>query len=168
VGSVVLSQYGTASIPTDGVTIGKVVVADNFGTVYNDLNPAAPLTPFQSWQVLYFGNTNNPDASPIADPDKDGMNNQAEFLAGTIPTNSASVFEIPYLTREGNNIRVTWIMGSGRTNVLQRTFGGLGGSIANSFTDLSTVITTSSITNYLDLGVVTNAPAAYYRVRIGP
>ena len=36
-GSIVISQYGTTGVPTDGVSIGKVVVSDSFATVYNDL-----------------------------------------------------------------------------------------------------------------------------------
>jgi PKD repeat protein len=45
VGSFVISQFGTTSAstgPTDGALIGKVVVADNFATVYNDLLGAVP------------------------------------------------------------------------------------------------------------------------------
>src|SRR5207247_9083131 len=38
VGSFVISQFGSSSLPSDGVSIGKVVVSDNFATVYNDLN----------------------------------------------------------------------------------------------------------------------------------
>ena len=246
VGSFVISQYGTTSIPTDGVSIGKVVVSDSFATVYNDLTGVVPppvaiftgspttgtgpltvafsdnstgsitnrfwtfgdgattnttatnvshiyaagtygvtlvasgpggastnnqpnyitaLTPFQSWQVLYFGSTTNPAAAPAADPDNDGMSNWAEFLAGTNPTNSASVLRITAVAQEGNDLRITWTMGSGKTNVLQQadTLGG-----ASNFTDAFTVLTVGSVTNYLDVGAVTNAPARSYRVRLGP
>ena len=200
-GSIVISQYGTTSVPTDGVSIGKVVVSDSFATVYNDLTGVVPppsasftgnpttgtgpltvafsdtstgsitnrlwdfgdgtttnttvtnvthvyaagaysvmlavsgtggsstndqpnyvtvLTPFQSWQVLYFGSTTNAAAAPTADPDNDGMSNWAEFLAGTNPTNSASVLRVTAIAPEGNDLRITWTMGSGKTNVLQR------------------------------------------------
>jgi hypothetical protein len=56
-------------------------------------------------------------------------------------------------------------MGSGKTNVLERATA-LGG--ASSFTDAFTVLTVGSITNYLDVGAATSAPARYYRVRLGP
>jgi hypothetical protein len=160
-GSFVISQYGTPSIPTDGVSIGKVIVSDSFATVYNALTPTA----FQSWQVFYFGSTTNPAAAPAADPDNDGMNNWAEFLAGTNPTNSASVLRVTAIAREGNDLRITWTTGSGKTNVLQQadTLGG-----ASNFADAFTLLTVGSVTNYLYLGAATSAPARYYRVRLGP
>jgi PKD repeat protein len=243
-GSLVLSQYGTTGVPTDGVSIGKVIVSDSFAAVYNFLTPAVPppvasfsgsptsgtapvsvtftdtstgnitnrlwtfgdgatsnttattvshvyaagtygvslvasgpggastnaqpnyitaLTPFQSWQVLYFGSTTNAAAAPAADPDGDGMSNWAEFLAGTVPTNRASVLRISSIGIETNDLRITWTTGSGRTNVLQRAEV-LGGT----FSDLGTVLTSGSATNYLDLGAATNASGWFYRVRLGP
>jgi hypothetical protein len=38
-----------------------------------------------TWQIHYFGH-GNPNGLPLADPDGDGRNNLAEFLAGTDPT----------------------------------------------------------------------------------
>jgi hypothetical protein len=139
------------------------VVSDSFATVYDDL--ALALTPFQSWQALYFGSTTNAAAAPAADPDNDGMSNWAEFLAGTNPTNSASVLKVTAVTRENTNLRITWTMGSGKTNVLQaaNTLGE-----TTNFTDAFTVQTVGSVTNYLDIGAITSAPARYYRVRLGP
>ena len=60
---------------------------------------------------------------------------------------------------------VTWTMGSGKTNVLQRA-DSLGG--AGAFADVFTLLTQGSVTNYLDTGAATNGPARYYRVRLGP
>ena len=122
-------------------------------------------TPFQSWQMLYFGSTTNAAAAPAADPDNDGMSNWAEFLAGTNPTNSASVLRLTDIARQGNDLRITWTMGSGKTNVLERAAAPGG---ASNFTDAFTVLTVGSITNYLDVGAATSAPARYYRVRLGP
>ena len=100
-----------------------------------------------------------------ADPDNDGMSNWAEFLAGTNPTNSASVLQVTAVTREGNDLRITWTMGTGKTNVLQHanTLAGTG-----NFTDAFTVATVGSVTNCLDVSAVTSAPARFYRVRLGP
>jgi hypothetical protein len=115
--------------------------------------------------VFYFGSTTNPAAAPAADPDNDGMSNWAEFLAGTNPTNSASVLRVTAIAREGNDLRITWTTGSGKTNVLQQadTLGG-----ASNFADAFALLTVGSVTNYLDLGAATSAPARYYRVRLGP
>jgi len=40
---------------------------------------------FAQWQVHYFGSTNHPDASALADPDLDGSSNREEFLTYTDP-----------------------------------------------------------------------------------
>ena len=126
---------------------------------------AGPLTPFQTWQVFYFGSTTNAAAATEADPDNDGMSNWVEFLAGTDPTNGASALRITSITQEDNDLRITWTMGSGRTNVLQQA-DSLNGS--GTFTDAFTVLTVGSVTNYLDVGAATSAPVRYYRVRLGP
>jgi PKD repeat protein len=245
-GSVVLSQYGSSTVPSDGLAIGKFVVCDSFATAYNALTPAVPppvasfsaapttglgpltvvftdtstgsitnrlwsfgdgtatnttgttashvyvaglygvmlvasgpggastnyqadyiavLTPFQSWQLAYFGSSTNSAAAPAADPDNDGMSNWAEFLAGTDPTDPNSVFRIASILPQGNDLLISWTMGAGRTNVLQQA-DGLGAGA--SFTDIYTVTTASTVTNYLDVGAATNAVPRYYRVRLGP
>jgi T5SS/PEP-CTERM-associated repeat protein len=104
------------------------------------------------------------------DSDGDGLSNLQEFLAGTDATNSASAFRITSVLRTNNDIRITWMMGSGKTNALQRTAGTVNGSYqTNNFTDLFIVTNTlGAVTNYLDVGGATNAPARYYRVRLVP
>jgi hypothetical protein len=97
------------------------------------------------------------------DSDADGFTNLQEYLAGTDPTNSASAFRITTVTKLANNIRVTWTMGPGKTNALQRTTSLVGG-----YSDIFIVTNTvGTVTNYLDVGAVTNDfPARYYRVRL--
>jgi hypothetical protein len=104
------------------------------------------------------------------DSDGDGMTDLEEYLAGTDPTNSASYLHIISIARTGEDVSVTWLMGSGKTNALQRTAGAGDGSYqTNSFTDLFTVTNTvGTVTNYLDIGGATNTPARYYRVRLVP
>ena len=104
------------------------------------------------------------------DTDGDGMSNLQEYLAGTDPTNSASVFHITSVIRTNNDVRITWMMGSGRTNALQAvTVAGNGSYATNSFATLFTVTNTvGTTTNYLDVGGATNSPARYYRVRLVP
>jgi len=163
VGSFVISQFSSSTAPNDGVAIGKVAVADSFAAAYT----ALVLTPFQSWQIQYFGSITNPAAAATADPDGDGQNNMTEFLAGTNPTNSLSAFRITAITVERSDLRITWMTAPGKTNALQRA-AGLQGNVPTDFADIFTVTTGSSLTNYLDAGALTNATGQYYRVRLVP
>lgn len=54
--------------------------------------PAAPLAPFQLWQIHYFGSTTNSLADPAADASGTGQNNWFKYVAGLDPTNPSSVF----------------------------------------------------------------------------
>jgi hypothetical protein len=130
------------------------------------------------WKLQYGFNVCDTNVDS-ADPDGDGATNLQEYLAGTDPTNAASAFRITLITRQGNNVRVTWMTAGGRTNVVQ---GGLGDferssiSYSNLFFDISPpfVIPGSGgvITNFLDDGSVwgdfSNWPSRYYRVRLAP
>jgi hypothetical protein len=128
------------------------------------------LTAFQSWQIQYFGSTNNPSADPNADPDGDGFSNLQEYLAGTNPTNSDSAFRITSVIGTGGDIFITWETGLGKTNALQSTAGtGDGGYDTNGFTPIFVVTNTvSTATNFLDIGAATNFPSRYYRLRLVP
>ncbi len=127
---------------------------------------------FESWQMGNFGCTNCPQAVPSADPDGDGMNNMAEYLAGTDPNNSASGLRVISMVRQGANTVITWTTAGGRTNVVQVTAGDVNGNYTNNFTNLSSPIVISgsgdATTNYTDVGGATNRPSRYYRVRLAP
>jgi hypothetical protein len=70
----------------------------------------------------------------------------------------------------GNDLRIGWTMGPGKTNALQRITGGVGGSYSsNSFANIFIVTNTvGTVTNFLDAGAATNFPGRYYRVRLVP
>lgn len=121
-----------------------------------------------TWELTYgldpFSASGNNGAN--GDPDGDGFTNAQELAAGTEPNNSASALRITSLAIESNDIRVTWSMGSGKTNALQRAAGD-NGSYSNNFADIFIVTNTvGTVTNYLDEGAVSNVPASYYRVRL--
>lgn len=105
----------------------------------------------------------------VIDSDGDGLTDLQEYLTGTEPTNSASAFRITSIAQVGTNVLVTWTMGTGKTNALQRTAGASGSYATNGFSDIFTVTNTvGGITNYLDLGGATNFPSRFYRVRLVP
>jgi hypothetical protein len=114
--------------------------------------------------------SNRDDATQ--DADSDGASNLAEFLAGTEPNSSFSVFRIVSLRRETNNVRITWATVGGKSYRVQTNAPSAGGSITTNFADLSPLITVSgtgeSTTNFLHTGGFTNIPARYYRIRLGP
>jgi len=62
------------------------VLPDNFGAYAGDgIN--------DSWQFEFFG-PENPLAAPLLDPDGDGQSNRFEFVAGLIPTDPLSRFQL--------------------------------------------------------------------------
>jgi hypothetical protein len=96
--------------------------------------------------------------------------NAPDFIAIEVPKTSA--FQIISLAREGNDLRVAWLMAPGATNALQVSSGGTDGSYnTNGFSDIFIVTnntTAGTLTNYLDIGAATNTPSRYYRARLAP
>jgi PKD repeat protein len=164
----VLYTYNTAGV----YSVTEIVSGPGGSGTNTQVNYIVVLTPFQAWQIQYFGSTTNPAAASGADPDGDGQNNLAEFLANTDPTNSASGLRITSITAQGNDVRVTWATAGGGTDVVQATAGLPDGSYSTNFLDLSPLIiipgSGNAITNYLDSGGATNVPVRYYRVRLVP
>jgi hypothetical protein len=82
---------GTAEAQHNGESDSLVLLVlnsdpDNFGSYAGD-------GIYDDWQVGYFG-VNNPKALPGEDPDEDGGDNEYEWITGTHPSNSASLFQI--------------------------------------------------------------------------
>jgi hypothetical protein len=145
-----------------GTTNYYVVSAINAGGEGNNSTPASATTwtTFQVWQLANFGCTGCAPADPAADPDGDGMSNQAEWQAGTDPNNPSSSFRIRSILPAGNDINVTWQSGVGKTNVLQA------GTLTN-FTDITgPMAITVTPTNYVDHGGATNGSPRFYRIRL--
>ena len=164
----VLYTYNTAGV----YSVAEIVSGPGGSSTNTQVNYVTVLTPFQAWQVQYFGSTTNPAAAANADPDGDGQNNLAEFLTGTNPTNSLSGFRITSVTTQGGDVLVNWTTAGGHTNVVQATAGLPDGSYSNNFLDLSPFIiipgSGDATTNYLDSGGATNVPSRYYRIRVQP
>jgi hypothetical protein len=79
------------------------------------------LDAFHAWLQQYGLPTDG--SADFTDPDGDGMNNWQEWLAGTNPTNAASVLRIQTaaLALQGQGIAVTWLSVSNREYFLQRS-----------------------------------------------
>jgi PKD repeat protein len=136
---------------------------------------SAATTPLQAWQLRYFNCTNCPQADPSADPDGDGMNNLAEFLAGSDPTNSTSGLHIISVAPQSNgDMLITWKTAGGHTNAVQVTSGDANGGYNTNFMDITVsphIIISGSgdvTTNYIDGGGATNVPSRFYRIRLVP
>ncbi len=81
-------------------------------------------------------------------------------------------FCVTAISREGNDMRISWQTTGGLTNMVQATSGEPGGTYNTNFVDLLPQLIINGIgpatTNYLDVGGATNFPARYYRVRLVP
>ena len=167
-----VSTNPTATYTAGTYTVTLIVSGSGGSSTNTQVSYITALTAYQTWQMQYFGSTNNPSAAPSADPDGDGQNNLAEFLTGTNPTNSASGLQITSVTAQGSDVLVSWKTAGGVTNVVQVATGLPDGSYSTNFLDLSPTIiipgTGDATTNYLDSGGATNTPARYYRIRLQP
>ena len=183
---------GTTNVTTNSVahtygagtyTVTLLVSGSGGSGTNTQPNYITALTPFQTWQMQYFGCTNCPQSQPNADPYGKGISNTNQFLAGFNPTNSAAYvhvisiagtnttdINVIYLGANGDN---TWSPGiASRTNVLEFTAGMVDGTYSNNFVSanvtniLSGGTGTGIVTNLIDIGGATNTPSRYYRVRV--
>ena len=80
-----------------------------------------------------------------------------------------NAFRIVSVTRQSNDVLISWLMAPGATNALQASTGTINGSYTtNTFTDIFIVTNNTStgvLTNFLDLGAATNK-SRYYRARL--
>jgi hypothetical protein len=151
--------------------------ADSDGKHCYDCHTSDPAPSPESTRPVYFTNSNvlvkNPClASPAPagedfDGDGKGLDNNGDLLYDE--NDNACGFRITTITREGNDLRISWQSVVGRTNFLQATSGDAVGGFITNFTNLGSSIVISgsvvAVTNRLDVGAATNAPARYYRVR---
>jgi hypothetical protein len=87
------------------------------GTTWSGFNWGG--VPFE-WMTQYFGSDTSLWPSASADTDGDGMSNTQEFLAGTGPTNAASVLRVQ-LNQTSQGMFLNWITQPGLTYQVQFT-----------------------------------------------
>jgi len=122
-GIYVLFTYG-GTLTDNGLAIGTV---PNAGWTYlvdtrtaGQVRLIAAATAFAAWQYWHFGGTGKPDAAAAADPDGDGMDNDQEFSAGTVPTNAASALRLTAI-HAGQGVSVAWQCATGRVYQVKYT-----------------------------------------------
>ncbi len=115
------------------------------------------LSLFQIW-----ANAHIPNASlrgQTNDPDGDGQNNYAEFLAGTEPNDANSVFKLTGISREAANWRIYWSSASNKVYSVLRA------PALTNFSTLQTNLPATPPTNsWLDTN--TGNAALFYRVQL--
>ncbi|HEX3798549.1 MAG TPA: matrixin family metalloprotease [Verrucomicrobiae bacterium] len=114
------------------------------------------------FQRQYFFPFTSSNAAPAADPDHDGFNNAAEYVAGTNPTDAASFLKLDGVTHAANGNTVTWqSVASHRyqlvfsTNLVTGTWQNVGG------------VVTANGTTASELDTSTN-PLRFYRIEALP
>ncbi|MCU0856869.1 MAG: cadherin-like domain-containing protein [Pontiellaceae bacterium] len=139
---------------TDGMLTGNTATV-TVSLVFNDSNSnGIP----DSWQSAY-GVTN-----AAADADGDGASNYEEYMAGTDPTNSASVFAVnaPPVTGGSSNLVLQWSSASNRYYAVQVS--------TNLVSGWSTLISNTPATPPVNTytGAVNQTGTEYYRIRLDP
>jgi hypothetical protein len=112
-----------------------------------------------TFQRTYFPLFTAIIAGPNADPDGDKMSNYAESIAGTAPTNAASVLKMLSVARTNNTATVRWQSVNGKryqmlysTNLASGTWNNLGSVITANSTNTS-FADTAATNSYRDYRV---------------
>ena len=99
---------------------------------------------------------------PNADPDHDGMNNLAEWIAGTNPTNAASNLHVTLVSAtNANDVVVGWSSVAGKIYWLERSTNPLTG-----FSTIATNITATAPTNTMTDTIALPGNTRFYRVGV--
>jgi hypothetical protein len=168
---------GSATV-SEGITLGDCNEEFDFGYASVDggqltvTNAAgAGFIDVQNGQLILDGGVLRVDKLVMTNSCSSLIHTGGTLIVGSVILDP-NAFRITSVAREGNNLRVTWLMGPGQTNALQATAGGThGGYTTNGFSDIFIVTnnpTAGSLTNYLDVGAATNVPSRFYRARLAP
>ncbi|MEO6034392.1 MAG: hypothetical protein ABIQ35_03970 [Verrucomicrobiota bacterium] len=135
----------------------------NFGPAFNGPLPSTDTSVLQfTNSAAALSTSNSVDYTVTSGPAIFVKNSRSSFVV-------VDPRRINSINRETNDLRVTFTMIPGKTNSLQRSVSTTDGSISTNFTNIFTVNNpTGSLTNYLDIGAVTNFKAGYYRTRLVP
>jgi subtilisin family serine protease len=113
------------------------------------------------WELEYFGHLTGTD--PNADPDHDGMDNLAEWIAGTNPTNPASSLRLTLVSATNSDGAVlNWSSVAGKTYWLERST-----NLATGFNSIvATNIAATAPTNTFTDPAILPGNTRFYRVGV--
>ncbi len=147
------NEGATFTVTTNVVTVNSLALTGtNLPVVVESTRSL-----FQIW-----ANTKIPNAAQRGqtdDPDGDGQNNYAEFLAGTEPNDASSVFKLTGISHEGANLRIYWSSTSNKVYSVLRT------TTLPNFSTLQTNLSATPPTNsWLDTN--TGSATLFYRAQL--
>ncbi len=116
------------------------------------------------WEFRYFHSLNASGGAPGDDPDHDGLTNAAELLAGTDPTDAASVLRVTATQVVGTDVRISFTSVTGKTYRLERS-PRITGSPWTVVVDH--IAGLGQVTQTLDIGGFAE-PSQFYRLRLVP
>ncbi len=147
------SPNGLASFPKKTQT-GLITLSSRSASIYNDGIP-------DSWRLRYFGTVYNLLSQASADADGDGMNNWQEYVAGTDPTDPASMLSLTPAkgTPQNTTAIIRWPSVLNRQYVIERS--------ATLFPALWSAISTNTGTGGdMEFQDSTGGGSRFYRVRV--
>jgi len=168
-GSVNVSEGITLGDCNDDLVVGSTLVDGGQVTVTN--NTGTGFIDVRNGNLTLDSGILHVDKLVMTNSCSSFIHNGGTLVVGSVVLDP-NAFRITSLVREGNDLRVTWMMGPGQINALQATSGGICGTgTTNGFADIF-IVTNNAIpgfvTNYLDVGAATNFPSRFYRARLTP
>jgi hypothetical protein len=152
------------SFAQPGLTNASFFSSDRGRIERVDLTVSTPilLDPLNSlpvdWEMSYFGRTG---VDPFADPDGDGLNNLAEYRAGTDPNDALSALRFTVIQPVANGVQLKWLSADNKAYALQRA-----SSLSAGFVDIQTAISgTSPLNTFVDTNTSAFGPF-FYRLRM--
>lgn len=115
---------------------------------------------YDQWATRIFGNSGLPAASPNADPDHDGLNNAAEFAAGTNPLDPSSALRLLGVTVTGSQATIGWQSIVSKQYVLESAT-----NVDGPWADAASVLASNSIAQ-ASVARPPASPQLFYRVRL--
>jgi hypothetical protein len=168
-GSVTVSEGITLGDCNDDFAIGYVTVDGGKLVVTNATSTG--FIDVRNGQLVLSGGRLHVDKLVMMNSCGSFIHTGGKLIVGSVVLDP-NAFQITSIAREGDDLRVTWMMGPGQTNALQVSSGGKHGAYSGKgFADIFVVTnntTAGTLTNYLDVGAATNKPSRYYRARLAP